>query len=195
MNFLAHLYLSGHDDTELLIGNFIADGTTAQEAKNLPAGVQRGIRLHLSIDHFTDTHPVVAESKARLRPVVHKYAPVVADVFYDHFLAANWSHYSDMPLADYAEHVYRLLEVNKPLLPGFMQQLLKFMRQENWLLFYSTVEGMDGIFHRMARRTKFESNMEQAAAELQRHYELYRKEFEVFFPLLQQHCRDFLSEN
>ncbi|TND04086.1 MAG: hypothetical protein FD123_3857 [Bacteroidetes bacterium] len=193
VNFLAHLYLSGNDDTELLIGNFIADAVTGPEAKTFPPGVQRGIRLHLSIDHFTDTHPVVEKTKARLRPKFHKYAPVISDVFYDHFLAAGWKNYSAVSLKNYADHVYNLLAQNENLLPEFTKKMLPHMKRENWLLYYATLEGMHGIFLRMSRRTKFESHMEEAAEALKQDYDSYRQEFELFFPELQRHCADFLK--
>ena len=94
MNFLAHLYLSG-DDKEIMLGNLIADSVKGNAILDFNEGVQEGIRLHRRIDHFTDEHPIVQRSKERLRPKYHKFAGVVTDMFYDHFLARDWDHYSE----------------------------------------------------------------------------------------------------
>lgn len=67
MNFLAHIYLS--DDKPLLqIGNFIADSVKGRQVELYPPTIQEGIRLHRAIDAYTDAHPTVAQSVARLRP-------------------------------------------------------------------------------------------------------------------------------
>jgi acyl carrier protein phosphodiesterase len=39
----------------------------------------------------------------------------------------------------------------------------------------------------MARRASFPSGMEHSAEELLTHYELYKEEFNRFFPQMQQH--------
>jgi acyl carrier protein phosphodiesterase len=46
------------------------------------------------------------------------------------------------------------------------------------------VEGLHSILTSMSRRTRFESGMENAAAELELNYDLYKKEFREFFPEL-----------
>lgn len=193
MNFLAHLYLSGTNDPELLAGNFMADSIKGGGGiASYSEGMQRGVRLHHAIDHFTDTHPVTAQSKARLYPGFHKYATVIVDVYYDHFLAANWNRYSPIPLADYAQWVYGLLEERADRLPERTRNMLPWMKKENWLYYYSTIEGMHGIFTRMARRTRFDSKMELAAEALRKDYRLFEDEFNAFFPELEVFCKTFI---
>ena len=46
--------------------------------------IKKGIQLHREIDQFTDSHPIVRESKLRLRADFRHYSPVIVDVFYDH---------------------------------------------------------------------------------------------------------------
>ncbi len=96
MNFLAHLYLSGNDE-QLMIGNFIADSVKGSSYKNFPDGIKRGILLHRAIDFYSDNHSVFLKSVERLRPNYHKYAGVIVDIFFDHFLAKNWKEYSENP--------------------------------------------------------------------------------------------------
>src|SRR5690349_12341831 len=100
MNFLAHIFLSG-DDPEIMVGNFIGDFVKGRNLDDrFSSGIVKGIELHRAIDEYTDSHPVVAQSKNRLRPKYRHYAPVIVDVFYDHFLAKNWKNYHPTSLED-----------------------------------------------------------------------------------------------
>ncbi len=185
MNFLSHLYLSGTSEG-LLLGNFIADSVKGSDYKNYAPEIQQGIILHRQIDTFTDTHLIVEESKKRLREKYHKYAAVIVDIYYDHFLAKNWSNYSNIPLHDYAQNVYRLIEKNKDILPEKSQHFTKYMVHYNILEAYSRLEGIDQVLKGMASRATFVSNMEHSIRELEEHYDLFAEEFRLFFPELQQ---------
>ena len=104
MNFLAHLYLS-KNHTNILIGNFIADGIRGNQFTHLHPEIQQGIVLHRHIDTYTDAHPIVRKSKRRLHERYGHYDGVIIDLFYDHFLARNWSQYSAIPLDVYVLHL------------------------------------------------------------------------------------------
>lgn len=100
MNFLAHLLLSGSPATtpnhaEIVLGNFAAEAVRGRAAlAAYPAAVQRGIWLHRFIDSFTDAHPLVRRTTARLRGAgLGKWAGVVSDVGFDHLLARDFAHY------------------------------------------------------------------------------------------------------
>lgn len=192
MNFLAHLYLSGNDES-IMIGNFIADHIKGVHFSNYNTGIIKGIKLHRLIDAFTDSHPVVEESKKRLRSHFHKYSPVIADVFYDHFLAKNWAKYHSESLEKYVENVYSLLRRNESILPEKTKIMIAHMIQYNWLKGYATLEGINRALTGMSRRAKFESKMDQATKFLEKEYELYQKEFELFFPELKDYCAQKLT--
>ncbi|MCX2739279.1 ACP phosphodiesterase [Pontibacter anaerobius] len=186
MNYLAHIYLSGTDD-ELLLGNFIADAVKGRQAELYPPGVAKGIRLHRLIDTYTDTHPVVAETKARLRPKYKKFSPVIADMYYDHFLACNFEHYAREPLPDFVQKAYTLIQQHHHVLPPRMQHLFGYMQRQNWLESYAEVEGIGQALQGMSRRTSFVSGMETAAEELVEQYEFYLADFKAFFPELEKY--------
>lgn len=185
MNFLSHLFLSG-DSKGLIIGNFIADSVKGSDYKNYPPEIQKGIILHRRIDTYTDAHPVVEESKQRLRPGYKKYAGVIVDVYYDHYLAANWESYSTEKLKDYTQKIYSLIKDHKDLLPLKSAHFTEYMVRYNILEAYSRMEGIDRVLRGMAGRTTFQSNMEYAIADLKEHYLLFEDEFKRFFPELQQ---------
>ncbi len=182
------------DEEELLIGNFIADSVKGKQAQQFAPGIARGIRLHRLIDHYTDTHPIVAASKARLRPRYRKFAPVIADMYYDHFLAANFEDYSVIALPAYLQHVYRLIGNRFEELPLRTQQFFPHMREHNWLLSYADVAGIGQALTGMSRRTKFESGMETAVEELRENYEAYADEFRAFFPELAHYVAQVKDE-
>lgn len=186
MNFLAHLYLSKHAE-ELMIGNFIADAVKGKNFEGYSPGVIQGIKMHREIDAFTDAHHITRQSAARLMPRYRKYAGVIVDVFYDHFLAANWEQYHHEKLPDFAEKVYQLMDQNKLILPPKSQHLLPYMIQHNWLLNYSKIEGIQRTLSGMASRTSFVSNMQFATEELEIHYQEFDEEFKLFFDDARKH--------
>lgn len=193
MNFLAHIFLSG-EKPKIMVGNFIGDFVKGRNfAVRFESEIARGIELHRSIDEFTDSHKVVAMSKDRLRPKYRHYAGVIVDVFYDHFLARNWNNYHPVLLPDYAERSYRILNEHHEFLPERVQQILPYMEKGNWLVNYARVEGIQRVLTGMARRTRFDSKMDESVNELLQSYDDFKHEFELFFPDLQAHSESFLS--
>ncbi|WP_205500889.1 acyl carrier protein phosphodiesterase [Rufibacter psychrotolerans] len=187
MNYLAHLFLSG-DDEDLRLGNFIADSVRGAQILQFPLQVQQGIKLHRLIDAFTDQHPVVAETKQRLRPKFRKYAGVVADVFYDHFLASHFPTYSPQPLAEFAHTAYTQVQARPELLPEKVRHFLPHMIRHNWLVSYAQVEGITRALQGLSSRATFASGMETAGEELLENYTFYQQEFHRFFPQLQAYA-------
>ncbi|UJH91270.1 acyl carrier protein phosphodiesterase [Antarcticibacterium sp. 1MA-6-2] len=185
MNYLAHIYLSGEND-EIKIGNFIADSVKGKKIINFPEGIRNGIILHRAIDSYTDVHLLFRKSSTRLFPQYRHYSPVIVDVFYDHYLAANWSRYCDTPLKEYVEEFYSLLKRNHELLPNNVKMFLPYMLRDNWLVSYASIEGISKILSQMNQRTKNKSKMDLAVKELELYYEDFEKEFFLFFDDLKQ---------
>ncbi len=192
MNFLAHSFLSG-DNPKILIGNFIGDFVKGRNLlEQFDPDIALGIELHRGIDAFTDTHPIVALSKQRLRPTYRHYSAVIVDMYYDHFLAANWQRYHTLPLQEYACQVYDILKANEEMLPQQVKYMLSYMIPGNWLLNYAHTEGIHRALSGMARRSRHESKMELAVHNLVEYYDEFEKEFSSFFPELQSFSADFL---
>ena len=180
MNFLAHIYLSGNNEL-ITIGNFAADGIRGHQYKVFPLEMQIGILLHREIDTYTDAHPTVRQSTKRLHKHYGHYSGVIVDIFYDHFLAKNWSHYSDIPLADYVEAFYQSLQKHMDILPERYQHIAPIMIEGNWLLGYASLEGIQSVLNGMNRRTKGISKMNQATRELKAYYQDFEADFTAFF--------------
>lgn len=187
MNFLAHLYLS-ENNTDILIGNFIADHIKGNKFSHFSEDIKRGIILHREIDTFTDVHPIVRKSKRRLHKRYNHYDGVIIDIFFDHFLAKNWKEYSEIPLNVYASSVYKLLQENINILPEKTQELLPYMIKYNWLYNYQFAKGIQEVLNGMNRRTNGKSQMNLASEDLLIHYNLFEEDFKLFFEELREFC-------
>mgnify|MGYP002784603513 CR=1 FL=1 len=191
MNFLAHLYLSG-SNPKLMVGNFIGDFVKGRTmVQQFEPEIIKGIELHRAIDAFTDTHPVVTQSKNRLRPMYRHYAPVIVDVFYDYYLARNWHLYHTVELSAFAVQAYTTLQFHHAILPERVQQMLPYMINGNWLVNYARVEGIQRALTGMSRRTTYISKMDEAINELRKYHDEFEEEFLTFFPQLIDHANNF----
>jgi acyl carrier protein phosphodiesterase len=186
MNFLAHSHLSGNDKN-LMIGNFIADAVKGKKYKDFPQGISKGIILHRKIDYFTDKHMLVRESMNLIRPVYAKFSGIIVDIYYDHFLAANWYDYSSENFDDYVHDVYSLLKRNFLSLPGRSKRILPFMITQNWLGAYANTDELKRVFYGMDRRTSNISGMRNAVDQLLANYDELKNHFVEFYPQLQEY--------
>ena len=193
MNFLAHIYLSGNNDL-LKIGNFMADSIRGHHYLDYPDDIRKGILLHRYIDTFTDAHPIYRKSKHRLHEKYGHYSGVIMDIVYDHYLAKNWSKYSDEKLEDYADNFYKLLQNNYGLLTEKIQKMMPSMIARNWLVSYASLDGLEMILFQMDYRTKHRVHMQEAIVEVKQFYTEFEEEFTLYFEELQQHCKEKLLE-
>lgn len=195
MNFLAHLYLSG-DDPKIMVGNFIGDFVKGRSSmEQFEPQIIKGIELHRAIDEFTDSHPVVTASKNRLRPKYRHYSGVIVDVFYDHFLASNWGTYHTQSLPAFAEDAYTVIQSFDSVLPDEVKYMMPYMITGNWLVTYSKTEGIHRALSGMARRTPYESKMDEAVVDLNSYYNEFKAEFDMFFPQLDSFSKEFLTHS
>ncbi|MFY9261905.1 MAG: ACP phosphodiesterase [Gallionella sp.] len=188
MNYLAHLFLSPNNDL-VKIGNLAGDFTKGVDQTLLPEEMQHGIVLHQAIDKFTDSHPIVAQSKKRIRPTYRRFSGVLIDVFYDHFLASHWQTSSDIPLACFSQNIYTLLATHQTILPPRLQQTVPIMRAEDWLTSYQTTSGIEQSLKRIQTRLKYDFALAPAIDELTCQYDDFKQDFTLFFPDIVAHVR------
>lgn len=188
MNYLAHFYLSGSNQ-QLMLGNYMGDFIKASEVNALPQEIKKGVLLHRFIDEYTDNHQEVLKSKELVRPYFKKYSPVVIDIYYDHFLALYWDKHHHEKLDDFAQNIYSLLQSNIELLPTKSLRFLQYLTQNNMLVNYKTIQGMEKVFQGMSYRASFNSGMEKAHVILQKHFDELESHFNSFFPDLDKACK------
>ena len=181
MNYLAHIFLSGNDD-EIIIGNFIGDYVKGKDYNLFPPSIKRGILLHRRIDAYTDKHKIVHQSKSYFTPKYHKYAGIIIDILYDHFLAVNWDRYSPQSLDELKENLFDCLKYNYNILPERVQFFMPSFIKNDWIEIYRSVEGIINVLTRMSMRTTLPDYTEFAREVLRKYYVQLQSEFLTYFP-------------
>ena len=183
MNFLAHTYLSGNNE-EIIVGNFMGDYVKGRNYLLFPVEVKKGILIHRDIDSFTDMHLITRRNKQRVAPRYHKYAGIIIDIFYDHFLASLWDQYSDIPLQDFVSRTYDLLKRNYKVLPESIKRWFPTFLENNWMMTYRTVDGIEMVLERMSANTSLPNHAGYAVDVLKEQYSVFEEDFREFFPLI-----------
>ena len=180
MNFLAHIYFSGNHE-KILVGNFMGDYVKGKDYLKYPEDIRKGILLHRQIDFYTDSHPVVRQSKKQIDEFYRKYAGIIIDIFYDYFLAINWLEYSPVPLSEFTEEVHDLLKKYYNVFPPGIRNWFPNFIRNNWLLSYSSIGGIESVLHRMSSRTSLPEYTRFAIDVLRKEQDGLQGEFSQFF--------------
>lgn len=188
MNWLAHLFLS-EPEVEHRLGNLLADVVKGKARAALPPGIQRGIACHQAIDAFTDTHAVVQRSKRRISEEYGRFAGILVDVFYDHFLARDWTQYASVSLEQFTAEIYQSFRsYTAAELPEEARELLTGMSATDLLGSYQSLAGIAAALRRLSRRLEMRLGrkfaLERAIGELETHYDAFGQDFAAFFPEL-----------
>lgn len=181
MNHLAHLFLA-RPDPESLIGNLAGDFVKGPLGDRFPPAIREGIAQHRRIDAFTDAHPSVAAFRRVLIPDHGHYARVIADMFFDHFLAARFHELGGEPLEAFLGRTFAMIDSRIDELPGLLRVVYPRMRDEQWLLAYREPEGIGYALSGISRRMKRRPPLAEATRHLiESRVELERR-FDEFFP-------------
>jgi acyl carrier protein phosphodiesterase len=194
MNWLAHLHLS-EPTVEFRLGNVIADFVKGEARQQLPPQVKRGTECHLMIDAFTDAHPIFLQSRQRISRASRKFASILIDIFYDHYLSANWGSYSAQPLDAFVTEVYASFisytQHDTTQTKDFVQHLVA----GDWLREYVTVDGVERTLARVSRRLRRPGLLVPMLDELKANYADLHNDFCLFYPDLQRATQTWRAEN
>ena len=149
---------------------------------HLPEQVRKGILIHRDIDHFTDSHPITRRSRRRLVEKYHKYAGIIIDILYDHFLASLWKDYCNIPLEQFVDNTYGILKRNYKVLPIGIKVWFPTFLENNWMLAYQTVDGIALVLDRMSANTSLPDHTAYAIEVLRERYDAFTEDFREFFP-------------
>jgi acyl carrier protein phosphodiesterase len=186
MNWLAHLLLS-EPTPAFRIGNLLPDFVRPALLAGLPLDFQRGIECHRRIDAFTDSHPVVRRSTSRFDPPYRRFAGILVDVFYDHYLARDWTVHASIPLATFVTEVYVGIELYRDQLPSLGYARLSQMKSDDWLSSYGDLSGIEMALQRIGMRLRRPFDLAAGISVLDRNYGAFQADFEEFFPKLRAH--------
>jgi acyl carrier protein phosphodiesterase len=190
VNWLAHVFLS-EPSVEFQLGNLLADVVRGPQRNALSADFVRGTVCHKAIDAFTDAHPIVKRSRARISSEQRRFSGVLIDVFYDYFLARDWKRYSTIALDAYTAAFYASAEPHLIELPPDARTMLERIIRHDLLGSYAQVEGVQGALRRISSyltsRWGRQFTLEQGVRDLLAHEAELADDFHEFFPWLQAH--------
>ncbi|HEX9830315.1 MAG TPA: ACP phosphodiesterase [Thermodesulfobacteriota bacterium] len=190
MNYLAHLFLA-EDSADSILGNFLGDFVKGPLEDGYRSEIIKGIITHRKVDSFTDSHERVLSSKKLISQGRRRFAGIIVDMSFDHFLARNWNDYSSLNLNVFIKKAYDLLERYKNILPQKLQSVIPRIIGEDWLGSYRNIDGIGAALNKISRRFKRENNLAGAVEELVSNYEVLEENFRVFFPELIVYVEDY----
>ncbi|MGD8592085.1 MAG: ACP phosphodiesterase [Gammaproteobacteria bacterium] len=188
MNYLAHLYLAQRNPHSL-VGNLMGDFIRGINVSELPPVIARGVQNHKAVDRFTDSHTILRSLKANFSTQRRRFAGIIIDVVFDHFLIKHWENYSSENLDDFTAYCYNSLASLHEVMPTRMQQKVDWMIRCDLLNSYAGLNGVSNALNGMSRRIRFENRLAGAIEEVENHYAALEQGFLAFFSQLCAHIR------
>ena len=188
MNYLAHLLLA-EQSPEGWLGALMGDFVKGRLDPSLGAVLRRGILLHRRIDSFTDAHPTHRASRDRIAGGRRRFAGIIVDLSYDHFLALRWGRHSAAPLDAFTARVYAALAGGRELLPPRLARIAPRMIAQDWLGSYRDLDALGAALDGVAARSRRGAPLAGAIEEVRRCYRGLGDDFDAFFPELAAHAK------
>lgn len=155
--------------------------------ESLPERVLQGIDNHQRVDRFTDNHPLVADARRLFSPGRRRFAGIILDVVFDHFLIRHWHNYYADEAPGFIQASYDDLDAMQHFMPARMQQVVGLMRRHDWLSSYGELSGVGRALDGISSRIRFKNDFAGAIDELEQHYDRLEQNFLGFYPDLVTH--------
>nr|WP_206022328.1 acyl carrier protein phosphodiesterase [Pseudoflavitalea sp. G-6-1-2] len=172
----------------------ISDFVKGKQKLNFTTGIQKGIALHRDIDSFTDHHEATKAAADLFRPVYRLYSAAFVDVVYDHYLANDSRYFTETSLFDFSQRVYNTLDKQYEVLPPRYQQMLPYMRKQNWLFNYRNRWGIANSFEGVVRRSTYLTESKMAFEIFESNFTQLQDLYDQFFPELRAYANGRLLE-
>lgn len=161
MNFLGHLYFS-NGDVQLMHANLLGDYIKGSNLSAYPEIIQKGVKLHRTIDNYIDTHPIIRELLHELHGPLPKISGIAIDLYFDHLLARNWRKYHDQDLKEFVKLFYASSANHMTFETREYQFMMDKMKEFDWLYNYRTHEGLTYACTGLSKRISFENSLWKA---------------------------------
>ncbi len=157
--------------------------------KRLPAKYQAGIECHQVIDTFTDSHAIFRRSVNRIEAPFRRYGGILVDVFYDHLLARTWSRgMSEFLWINLsASSMHRCPRTGMNCRRLLIRACFQPMKTGDWLCSYRELAGVRRALAGIGTRFRKPLPLDEAAVQLELHYDALHDDFAEFFPELSLH--------
>ncbi|MFA5632080.1 MAG: ACP phosphodiesterase [Porticoccaceae bacterium] len=153
MNYLAHIYLSG-SDPDVQVGGLLGDFVKGPLKGELPASVERGVRLHRRIDTTTDAHPAFRDALAAMPRPWRRFGGILLDVYFDHLLASDWQHFHRQSLDAFCQEFYRHLAARDEMLPPGARRFCDIAPRVRWLQSYAEPDNIPRMLDNIGQRLR-----------------------------------------
>ena len=192
VNFLAHVFLADHDP-DAIVGQLCGDFVRGPVSPHFPQAIAGGIQVHRAVDSYTDKHPLNRRARRLFSSPHRRYAGIICDVVYDHFLAVDWHHYCDTPLADYVALVHQSLADRQDVLPDHLRDFMPYLQSEEILQRNTSRDHIDLTLRRIANRRASMAPLATASEPLWENESALKPLFDDCFPQLVAHARTLQS--
>jgi acyl carrier protein phosphodiesterase len=190
MNYLFHLFLSD-PDPEVMLGNLMGDFVKGRlELADYPESILFGLKQHRQVDSFANRSSAFQASRQRIDPKFGYFRSIMIDVFYDHLLARAWERHHPIPLEQFAQQVYRTLEMKFDSLPAKLQKIVPRMIKHNWFVSYQNIEIIETVLIRLDQRIKRPTPLAAGLSQLKLHYSKLEDDCDLFLSQAQAFLSD-----
>ncbi len=193
MNLLAHALLA-NGDPDRIVGQLCGDFVRGSHLDAFPAAIQAGIRCHRAVDSYTDKHPINLQARNLFEKPYRRFAGIVVDVAYDHFLANEWQRYHDAALASYTAGVSEALSARHDLLPEGLQRFSALLEAEDTLQRNLHRDHIELTLQRISQRRKSLAPLAGVAASLWANEAALKQMFDHFFPQLVSYTYEYQQQ-
>ena len=188
MNHLAHFHLA-HPDSGLILGGLLADYYKGPVSASLDDDLVLGVTLHRSIDAFTDEHPALFSCRGHFPPELRRFAGILMDLSFDHYLARHWSTFSDDDLGEFCERTYAVLRGGRGRLCKQSRTMAQRMEQYDLLGHYRHWATVAKVAERIGSRFSRGNPFVAIDSQLDLLYTRMEQAFLEFYPELIAHAR------
>jgi acyl carrier protein phosphodiesterase len=135
-----------------MLGNFLGDFVKGADLTHLPQDIQSGIKLHRSIDSFTDHHPDIVALRQCFPASLRRMSGVVIDVYFDHLLCSHWQRFTQNSLNDVVLAFYREIQHRELAIGGRFLSVREGLLQHQWLSDYKHRQSCIRAFYQIEKR-------------------------------------------
>ena len=139
----------------LLAGAVIGDFHKGRVNKAWPTELVAGITLHRRIDSLSNKSESVKPTSSFYPKELRRFAPIYFDILADHFLANNWTCWSNATLKDLTSDSYHALNKFGAYIPKRNEEFVSFMQKKDLLAGYQrwgNIElAISGVMRRLGR--------------------------------------------
>ena len=193
MNFLAHFHLAWPDEG-LIAGGLEGDYYKGVLRGQLPAHVERGVKLHRAIDAYTDGHPMILQLRRELPPGLRRYAGILIDLSFDHYLSLHWTRFSSVSLPDFSRAVYRILDAQESALSDGARRMTARLIEYDVLNLYREWGTVTATAARIGERFRRDNPFLDLERVLSPSKDTLERTFLDFYPQLEAFCRKTLVQ-